>query len=175
MLTVVLGGARSGKSGHALSLAAGRSVVYIATARRDEDPEMQDRIARHRASRPAGWVTVEEPLDIARAVRQVPQHTLVIVDCITVWISNLMWESRAVARDVREATVLTAVDHAIEAARNRDVITVSNDVGGGIVPDDPVGRQFRDLQGLANQRLSQAADSVVWLVAGLPIMLKGGL
>jgi hypothetical protein len=81
---------------------------------------------------------------------------------------------RAVARDVLEATVLTAVDHAIEAARNRDVIAVSNDVGSGIVPDDPVGRQFRDLRGLANQRLGQAADCVVWLVAGLPIMLKGG-
>jgi len=189
MLTLVLGGARSGKSSYAQSLCASSSrVTYIATARTGDgadDAEMRERIARHRADRPAEWQTVEEPLDLSRAVLETPVEAALLIDCATLWISNLMWEFREKPGAGQEKLILAEVDGLIEAVRRRaekaiatgaagEVVIVSNDVGGGVVPERPVARAFRDLQGFANQRLAQAADTVVFIIAGLPLRLKPG-
>jgi len=181
MLTLILGGARSGKSRYAQSL-CGRSaqVVYIATARADEvdsDHEMRERVARHREDRPASWRTVEEPLDLPRAVRKAPAEAILLIDCMTLWISNLMWEYREQTKAAQENLIISQVDDLILASRRRpegagEIIIVSNEVGGGLTPGHPVGRAFRDLQGFANQRLAKAADKVVFIVAGLPLTLK---
>lgn len=175
MLTLVLGGARSGKSRYARELCrrAGQ-VVFIATAREGDDPEMRERIARHRAERPAHWTTVEEPLAVARAVRQArPEGATVLVDCVTVWLASLTWEHRESEEGEREQAILEEVADFSRATREREVIAVSNEVGSGIVPEHPLGRAFRDLQGLVNQRLAEEAAGVVLLVAGLPLVLKG--
>ena len=184
MLTLVLGGARSGKSRYAQSLCgASARVIYIATARADEaanDQEMQERIARHRADRPADWQTVEESLDLPRVVREAPVEATLLIDCATLWLSNLMWECRAETVAEQHRLILARVDDLIEAVRRRaedpvvagEVVIVSNEVGGGLAPEHPVGRAFRDLQGFANQRLAQAADRVILVVAGLPLLLK---
>ena len=179
-MTLILGGARSGKSRYAQSL-CGRSerVVYVATAREDEvahDHEMRDRVARHRADRPANWTTAEEPLDLPRAVREAPAEAVLLIDCVTLWVSNLMWEYRGETTAAQESLILAQVDDLILASRRSEcaaeIIVVSNEVGGGLAPEHPVGRAFRDLQGFANQRLARAADKVVFIVAGLPLPLK---
>jgi adenosylcobinamide kinase / adenosylcobinamide-phosphate guanylyltransferase len=184
MLTLILGGARSGKSRYAQSLChSPAQVVYIATARTDEqasDQEMRERIARHRADRPADWQTVEEPLDLPRAVRAAPVEAILLIDCITLWISNLMWELRGQTYATQEGEVLARIDDLVYSTRQRaesalatgEVIVVSNEVGSGLVPEHQLGRAFRDLQGFANQRLAQAADRVIFVVAGLPLLLK---
>ena len=187
MLTLVLGGARCGKSRYAQSLCDSSSgVIYIATAVNDaNDLEMRERIGRHRADRSAEWQTVEEPLHLSRAVLEAPVETNLLIDCVTLWISNLMWEFREKTGAEQEKLILAEVDELIEAVRLRaekaiargaagEVIIVSNDVGGGLVPEHPVARAFRDLQGFANQRLAQAADTVVFVIAGLPLRLKPG-
>jgi adenosylcobinamide kinase / adenosylcobinamide-phosphate guanylyltransferase len=187
MLTLVLGGARSGKSRYAQSLCDSSSgVIYIATAVNDaNDHEMGERIGRHRADRPAEWQTVEEPLDLSRAVREAPVEAALLIDCATLWISNLMWKFSERPGAEQEKLILAEVDELIEAVRRQarkaittgaagEVVIVSNDVGGGLVPEHPVARAFRDLQGFANQRLAQAADTVVFIVAGLPLRLKPG-
>ena len=173
MLTLVLGGARSGKSRYAQSLCGERPVVYIATAEAGNDPEMQDRVAKHRLSRPSAWTTVEAPLDIASAASQtLPEHGIVLIDCVTIWVSNLMWANRMEPDDEVERRAAEALELLSDLGRRRDLIVVSNEVGHGIVPNDPVGRKFRDLQGFVNQRLARGADRVVLLVAGLPLTLK---
>jgi len=187
MLTLVLGGARSGKSRYAQSLCDSSSgVIYIATAINDaNDLEMRERIGRHRADRSAEWRTVEEPLHLSRAVLEAPVEAYLLIDCVTLWISNLMWEFREKPGAEQETLILAEVDELIEAVRRRaekaiargaagEVVIVSNDVGGGLVPEHPVARAFRDLQGFANQRLAQAADTVVFVIAGLPLRLKPG-
>jgi adenosylcobinamide kinase/adenosylcobinamide-phosphate guanylyltransferase len=187
MLTLVLGGARSGKSRYAQSLCdSASSVIYVATARVEEnsgDDEMRERIARHRADRPAIWKTVEEPLDPSRAVSESPHEATLLIDCATIWISNLMWEFRTEPVAEQNRLIFEKVDYLIDVVRRRaeslpdgasagEVVIVSNEVGSGIVPEHPVARSFRDLQGFANQRLAQAADNVVFIVAGLSLRLK---
>jgi len=180
MLTLILGGARSGKSRYAQSLCdRSAQVVYIATARADEvdsDHEMRERVARHREDRPANWRTVEEPLDLPRAVREAPVEATLLIDCVTLWVSNLMSEHRKQTTAAQEKLILSQVDDLILASGRSEgageIIVVSNEVGGGLTPEHPVGRAFRDLQGFANQRLAQAADKVVFIVAGLPLPLK---
>jgi adenosylcobinamide kinase / adenosylcobinamide-phosphate guanylyltransferase len=184
MLTLILGGARSGKSRYAQTLCASSAqVVYLATAGADlirGDDEMRRRVARHRADRPAHWVTIEEPLDLARAVREVEVGATLLLDCVTLWISNLLYEHAELTADEQEERILTSVNELIAAVRWRaqtiatvgEVILVSNEVGSGLVPEHPVGRAFRDLHGLANQRLAQAADRVLFIVASLPLTLK---
>jgi adenosylcobinamide kinase/adenosylcobinamide-phosphate guanylyltransferase len=189
MLTLVLGGARSGKSRYAQSLCdSSYGVIYIATARAEEgasDNEMRERIARHRADRPAEWQTIEEPLDLSRAVLEAPVEATLLIDCATLWLSNLMWEFREKTGAEQEELILAEVDELIEAVRRRaekaiatwaagEVVIVSNDVGGGLVPEHPIARAFRDMQGFANQRLAPAADTVVFIIAGLPMRLKPG-
>jgi adenosylcobinamide kinase/adenosylcobinamide-phosphate guanylyltransferase len=174
MLTLILGGARSGKSRYAQALIGHRDAIYIATARRTRDREMSGRIERHRADRLSSWTTIEEPESVPRVVRTAaPAELPVIVECVTLWLSNLYErESHTPARRQQEI-LMGAVRDLVAASQVRDVIAVSNEVGGGIVPTTRVGRRFRDLQGWANQILAEGADSVTLVVAGLPLVLKG--
>jgi len=176
MLTLILGGARSGKSRFAQRLAANAErVCLVATLAPAGDAEMQARVARHRADRPAWWRTIEEPLVLADAVERASGVAdTVLVDCLTLWLSNLCWEYRSSdPRGVEEAAQ-AQIRRIADAARSCHVILVSNEVGGGIVPESPVARLFRDVQGLANQWAAAAADEVILVVAGLPLRLKGG-
>jgi adenosylcobinamide kinase/adenosylcobinamide-phosphate guanylyltransferase len=149
-------------------------VVFVATAAPvapGEDPEMAARIARHREDRPSHWKTLEAPLGVVAAVRSAVG--LVLVDCVTLWISNLLYEHRALEGASREKKILFEVEALAAALRERASIAVSNEVGGGIVPETPLAREFRDLQGQANQILAREAARVVLLVAGVPLTLKG--
>ena len=172
--TLVLGGARSGKSAHAEALAAasGREVVYIATAQAG-DGEMVQRIAHHRASRPAHWTTVEEPIGLGVAItRWCSPDRLVLVDCLTLWLSNVMFSGADATPDLflQERTALLAA----LAHPGGDVILVSNEVGMGIVPMGAVTRAFVDEQGRLNQAVAAACDQVLFVAAGLPLVLKAG-
>jgi adenosylcobinamide kinase/adenosylcobinamide-phosphate guanylyltransferase len=174
MLTLVLGGARSGKSRLAQRLAAPAArVTYIATAQTGQDPEMAARIERHRADRPASWQTVEEPLALALAVEHAAaQADTILVDCLTIWLSNLFWEHRDGAPQQAEDAARAEIRQIAAAACGCHVILVSNELGSGTVPEPPVTRRFRDAQGFLNQWAAEAADEVILTVAGLPIYLK---
>jgi adenosylcobinamide kinase / adenosylcobinamide-phosphate guanylyltransferase len=173
MLSLVIGGARSGKSRFAQSLGAhARRAAYIATARA-EDAEMGERVARHRKSRPAEWVTIEEPLAIARAVEEAAaEFDFILLDCLTVWLSNFCWQYR----DCRPASIETAAADELArlaaASASSHVVLVTNEVGCGVVPESPVGRLFRDLQGWVNQDAARAADRVYHMVAGIAMTIK---
>ncbi len=163
-VTLILGGARSGKSRQAEQLvAAAGTGLYVATAEAG-DAEMAARIAQHRARRGAGWTTVEAPLDLAGCLAGPLDADAVLVDCLTLWLSNLM----AAARDVtRETERLLG---ALPAAR--PVVFVSNEVGLGIVPENALARAFRDHAGRLHQQLAARADRVLLMVAGLPLTVK---
>lgn len=187
-LILLLGGARSGKSayGEQLSeqLAGGASVLYIATATAS-DHEMRERIARHQASRPRHWLTVEEPYNPAAALRSSPQE-VALLDCVTLLVANLLLadtSSHASPNDPSdEPRIDTAaearVDHAISdlldawRAHATTLILISNEVGLGLVPPYPLGRIYRDCLGRVNARLAAEADTVLLMMAGLPIELK---
>ena len=169
-LTLVLGGARSGKSafaqGAAEALAAetGGRLVMVATAQAF-DSEMAERIARHQKDRGPAWTTLEAPLDIASALEALGANDVVVVDCLTLWLSNLMLDERDLA---------TAAAGLVEAAGRFPgaLWLVSNEVGFGIVPDNALARRFRDEAGRLHQALAQAADAVTLVVAGLTLRLK---
>ena len=174
MLTLVIGGARSGKSRYAQSLVASRPAIYIATARATRDREMAGRIEQHRADRPRAWVTIEEPESVPRAVRTAPPADApVIVECVTLWLSNLFERESHTPPRRQQEIMMAAVRDLADASRLREVIAVSNEVGGGIVPTTRVGRRFRDIQGWANQILAERAETVTLVIAGLPLALKG--
>lgn len=167
-LTFILGGARSGKSAYALDQAmAGPAQrrVMIATAQA-LDEEMAARIARHREERGAEWVTIEEPLDLAKAVRDLHAGDVAVVDCLTLWLSNLMLGDLEIGPATQD---LCAALQASPA----DVFVISNEVGQGIVPDNPLARRFRDEAGWMHQAVAAAADRAVLVVAALPLVLKG--
>ena len=166
-LTLVLGGARSGKSRYAESLitACAPPWIYVATAQAGDD-EMAERIAAHRARRGAGWQTIEAPHDLAGAVDAVSLHASLLVDCLTLWLTN-----RMLAKADLDAEILR-LEEAL-ARRTGAAVLVSNEVGYGIVPDNALARGFRDAQGRLNQRLAARADRVVLVVAGLPLVVKG--
>jgi adenosylcobinamide kinase / adenosylcobinamide-phosphate guanylyltransferase len=173
VLTLVLGGARSGKSRYAQALIGDRQAIYVATARRTRDREMSGRIERHRADRPSSWTTIEEPESVPRVVRTAtPVDAPVIVECVTLWLSNLCERESHTPPRRQQDILMAAVRELADASRLRDVVVVSNEVGGGIVPTTRIGRRFRDLQGWANQILAAEAQSVVFVVAGLPLTLK---
>jgi len=166
-LTLVLGGARSGKSRHAETLieAAAPAALYLATAQA-LDGEMAERIRRHRARRGARWTTREEPLDLAAALGEAARpERPVLVDCLTLWLANLL----LAGRDVDEATA--ALLDALPRLGGR-VVFVANEVGLGIVPDNALARAFRDHAGRLNQAVAAQAQRVVFLAAGLPLTLK---
>lgn len=172
MLTLILGGARSGKSAYAQALCAGRAVLFIATAREDPDAEWSERIARHRRQRPPAWRTVEAPLDLPLALETTAAGETVLVDCLSVWVSNLLYEERERPWPHAEESILGQVQRFLAGAAAREVVVVSNEVGGGTVPDHLVARRFRDVLGRANQTAARAADRVVLITAGLPLVLK---
>jgi adenosylcobinamide kinase/adenosylcobinamide-phosphate guanylyltransferase len=171
-LTFVIGGARSGKSRYAESLitALPPPWTYVATAEADPaqpDPEMAERIGAHRSRRGASWQTVEAPRDLAAAL-EACMTMPVLIDCLTLWLSNLM------AAETDIAAEIARLDRVLAVAAS-PVVVVANEVGYGIVPDHPLGRRFRDLQGILNQRIAARADRVVLVVAGLPLAVKGAL
>lgn len=174
MLTFLIGGAR-GKSSFAESLCSQEQrVTHLATAR-VQDKEMAERVRLHRQDRPAHWITIEEPLDVEVAVRQALENCdVVLLDCLTVWLSNLLYDHRRRPASAIKETALSRTDAIAEAASAGRVIVVSNEVGAGIVPTTKVARLFRDLQCRVNQRISAAADQVYFLAAGIPLQIKPG-
>ena len=167
-VTLVLGGARSGKSRYAESLIAALPPpwIYIATAQSGDD-EMAARIKSHRERRDARWRTIEAPRHLAQALTSCGDGP-VLVDCLTLWLSNLM------LADANIDAETVQLENALIAA-NGPVVLVANEVGAGIVPSYPLGRRFRDLQGMLNQRMAARAERVILMVAGLPLALKGTL
>jgi len=162
---LILGGARSGKTRRALALGEPFAQrIYIATGEA-LDTEMADRIAHHQLERGAAWITVETPLDLPTAIAALADGAACVVDCLPLWLSNLM----AARRDVAAAT-----DELLGAIRacSATLIIVSNEVGLGLVPDTPLGRAFRDAQGRLNQAVAATVTEVEFVAAGLPIRLK---
>lgn len=168
-LTLVVGGARSGKSRFAEGLvtATGRRRRYIATAEIWDD-EMRDRIAQHQRDRGEDWITVEAPLDLPGALAMASRDEVVLVDCATLWLTNHL---------LAEHDILIQTEGLVAALATcpSPVVIVSNETGWGIVPENPLARRFRDEQGRLNQRLAHAAGLVVTVIAGLPMVLKGRL
>ena len=182
-LVLILGGARSGKSAFAEQLAAssGRRVAFIATATAGDD-EMRARIARHRASRSPEWLTIEEPLQLAGAVRRAAELAdVLLLDCITLWLANWMGQQSDLELDDAPGEgytgrVLSDIEELLATLATpgpgKTLIAVSNEVGLGIVPAYPLGRVYRDTLGRVNQRLARSADRVYLMVAGLAVDIK---
>ena len=172
-IVLVLGGCRSGKSRHALERAdalAQDQKVYLATSV-PTDPEMEKRVARHQAERGPDWITVEEPLLIHEAISGAGKNAgAILVDCLTLWTSNLLFEGKS------EDGIMAAVGLLVRSLTDAPcpVILVSNEVGYGIVPENGLAREFRDMAGLVNQRVAAAADEVILCVAGIPVQIKPG-
>ncbi|HSG55033.1 bifunctional adenosylcobinamide kinase/adenosylcobinamide-phosphate guanylyltransferase [Seohaeicola saemankumensis] len=168
-LTLVLGGAASGKSAFAerLVLDSGLAPVYLATAQA-WDEEMRGKIARHRNARGAGWLTHEAPLDLAPALTAARPDQAVLLDCATLWLTNQMLADHDLA--AQETALLAALD-----ACAAPVVVVSNEIGMSVVPENALARRFRQAQGELNQRLAAQAPLVVAVMAGLPLVLKGTL
>ncbi|NGM35404.1 bifunctional adenosylcobinamide kinase/adenosylcobinamide-phosphate guanylyltransferase [Methylobacterium sp. DB0501] len=167
-MTLVLGGARSGKSRYAEGLieALPGPWLYVATAQAWDD-EMRERIAQHRARRAFPWETVDAPRDLAGVIRQAPPGRPVLVDCLTLWLTNAMLDEAADLPAEVEALIAAC------SAAAGPLVLVSNEVGFGIVPENALARRFRDEAGRLHQRLGAIADRVVLVVAGLPMILKG--
>ena len=168
-LTVLLGGARSGKSALAVRLAEGSGlpVTFLATAEA-RDEEMAERIARHRAARPAGWTTIEEPVDLGGALDHVATGSCLVLDCVSLWVAN------ALERRLDEAAISEQADDvAARVARRQPLgVVVSNEVGLGIVPASELGRTYRDRLGRVNAAWVEAADRALFVVAGRALELK---
>ena len=171
-LILILGGARSGKSSFAVArakkLSSGQpGVVYVATASCG-DEEMKRRIERHRKSRPASWKTVEERVDTSKILAEIGNASIVIIDCLTILISNLLLSEE------KEAVTLKKIKEFFRSLKRRNLtaLIVSNEVGMGIVPENRLGRNFRDIAGQANQIVAKMAEEVYLLEAGIPIKIK---
>jgi adenosylcobinamide kinase / adenosylcobinamide-phosphate guanylyltransferase len=165
----VIGGCRSGKSRHALELSEKVSDihrVFIATCV-PYDEEMKDRVRRHQQDRDSSWTTIDAPVELADAILKYSQIAhVILVDCLTLWISNLLMESENMESRVEQVT------GAINQAQC-PIIFVSNEVGTGIVPTNALARQYRDAVGFANQKVAACVDKVIWMVAGIPVIIKG--
>lgn len=166
----ILGGARSGKSRYAINLAkekAKKKVVFIATAK-PEDKEMNLRIRLHKKNRPSFWKTIEEPCDLILQIKKIKNCDLIIIDCLTLFISNLLLEGYKDAKIKNEIKRLLGI---LKKSFFESII-VSNEVGLGIVPDNPLARRFRDLAGIINQKVARAADKVYFMIAGRATEVK---
>lgn len=173
-LILVTGGRRSGKSAFALKIAESisSSRYFIATAEAGDD-EMRERIERHRKEREQnGWTAIEEPLDISKALRSVPQGSVAVVDCLTLWVSNLMMSGVMTEEDAASRLRLALKDARESGA---SFVFVTSEVGMGVVPMSKEARLFCDLLGRVNQEVAAESDHVYLLVSGLPLALKGGL
>lgn len=168
-LTLVLGGANSGKSAFAEKLVTdtGLPRIYCATAQAWDD-EMRDKIAQHRQERGANWHTHECPLELAQTLRTIPGDSAILVDCLSMWLTNHLLAENDL--NIQETILCDSLD-----ARTGPVCVVSNEVGLGIVPDNALSRKFRTAQGRLNQTIAARADTVVNVMAGLPLVLKGNL
>ena len=173
---LVTGGSRSGKSAfaqHAAEAQPGRR-LYLATSV-PQDAEMIARVERHRAARQgAGWETLEEPRDVAGALRRDRDHEICLVDCLTLWVSNLLLEGEKRGQEVTEAEIADRCHELLDASAGRPgfVYFVTNEVGMGIVPETALGRRFRDLAGRCNQAMAASAAEVFLVVSGLPLRIK---
>ena len=168
----VIGGCRSGKSSHALRTVEKMpqsSKIYIATCV-PRDDEMKQRVAKHQKERSRSWATVEVPLDLPQAILENSRKdNVILVDCLTLWLSNLLMETDD---DKKLEEMIGRLTAAIERAPGT-VVLVSNEIGTGIVPENKLARQYRDLIGLANQAVAKTAGKVIWMVAGIPVKVKG--
>ncbi|MFN8444703.1 MAG: bifunctional adenosylcobinamide kinase/adenosylcobinamide-phosphate guanylyltransferase [Caldilineaceae bacterium] len=177
-LTLILGGARSGKSSYAEKLAGeqGANVLYVATAQA-WDEEMAERIARHKADRPDHWQTLEAQQEVGHAIQEtlISSFDVVLIDCLTLLATNVILPiPEPISDGDATAAVMHEVDRLLEAYQQSNChwLIVSNEVGLGVVPPYPLGRVYRDALGRANQRLAAAADRVLFMVAGLPMVVK---
>ena len=168
-LTLVFGGASSGKSAFAEELVIGTKLkrAYVATAQA-YDAEMESKIAKHKLDRGGDWATHEAPTNAPEVLRGVPSDQAILLDCMTMWLSNVMLNNEDTS------DLVARMSEAIEG-RQGPVVCVSNETGMGVVPDSELGRTFRDQQGRLNQQLAKQADLVVFVIAGLPLVLKGSL
>jgi len=168
---LITGGCRSGKSRFALDYADQyfSKKLYLATCE-VLDEEMAERVENHKKIRGPEWQTVEEPIEIADKIRQYGDKVeVILLDCMTLWLSNLLMKGRI------DSTVMNEIDTLIESIihSQTSLIIVSNEVGMGIVPADPLSRRFRDLSGMANQKIAEVVDTAIFMVSGIPIFLKG--
>ncbi len=171
--TLVMGGCRSGKSGHAQALAeqAGEKRLFIATCV-PCDEEMEQRVRRHRRLRGPGWHTIESPIRLGQVIsREQDRFDVMLVDCLTLWTTNLLAGVNGQAAE----PVDVHLGHLIRAIENApcDLVLVSNEVGAGIVPENALARRFRDVAGEINQQVAAAVDTVIWVMAGIPVKIKG--
>jgi len=171
-LIFIIGGCRSGKSKYALDTAEqmpGDKKIFIATCL-PKDDEMKQRIARHQKQRSQTWTTVEEPVHLHASITKISRNaTVILVDCLTLWVTNIMLEA------AEEQKIENQTSKLINALATAEcpVILVSNEVGTGIVPENQLARQFRDVMGQVNQTVAHYANKVVWMVAGIPVSIKG--
>ena len=171
-IVFVIGGCRSGKSTYAMQTAEkvpAEQKIFIATCV-PQDDEMKRRVARHQKERSQNWVTVEAPLDLPEAILQNSRRgDVILVDCLTLWVSNLLMET---GDEKKIADTTSRLIDALEKA-TCPIVLVSNEVGTGIVPENKLARQFRDISGWVNQAVARCANKVVWMVAGIPVTVKG--
>jgi len=182
-VVLITGGGRSGKSSYAQQLAEAHPGprLFLATAV-SFDEELKERIRRHRRSRErASWTTLEEPVDLAGTIRRAAGFPVVLVDCLTMWVNNLMWDSSAgpaqTGRGPTEDEIAARSEELLMCCQRHEgtVILVTNEVGLGIIPDHPAARLYRDLLGRTNQIIATQADAVVFMISGLPLEIKGSV
>jgi adenosylcobinamide kinase / adenosylcobinamide-phosphate guanylyltransferase len=167
---LVIGGCRSGKSSHALNLAnqiPGHK-IFIATCM-PHDQEMEERVLLHKKQRSRAWTTLEVPIRLPEEItKKSREKNVILVDCLTLWISNLMLENN------NQKNIDANIRNLIRSLENAQcpIILVSNEVGTGIVPENSLARRFRDITGFANQKVAACADNVIWMVAGIPVGVK---
>lgn len=172
-LIFITGGCRSGKSRYALDYANRHfsKKLYLATCEA-LDEEMAERIENHKKARGPEWQTLEEPIHVIKGIKQYENETeVILLDCVTLWLSNLLMRGQGDPDIIKEA------DHLIQAMKQSPAsfIVVTNEVGMGIVPVDPISRRFRDLSGMINQKIAEGAGAVIYTVSGIPLFLKGSL
>jgi len=171
-INFIIGGCRSGKSTYAMQTAEkvpAEQKIFIATCV-PQDDEMKQRVARHQRERSQNWVTVEAPLDLPEAILQNNRKgDVILVDCLTLWVSNLLIE---IGDENKIGDTISQLIKALEKA-TCPIVLVSNEVGTGIVPENKLARQYRDIIGLVNQAVAKTASKVIWMVAGIPVTVKG--
>jgi len=168
-LIFITGPVRSGKSNFAVNLAkkSKKKIIFIATCK-PVDTEMKERIKKHQQQRPKEWITIEEEIDLGSVLRKISKDKLIIIDCITLWVSNLFFHN------FNEKEILKIVNDLISIIKRKglSVIIVSNEVGWGIVPNNKIARNFRDIMGIIHQKISESSNEIYLLVSGIPIKLK---